>query len=34
MTVTDLATFTAPVTLRKAWEWRPGEQVRPYECVQ
>ena len=30
MTVTDLATFTAPVTLRKAWEWRPGEQVRPY----
>lgn len=34
MTVTDLATFTAPVTLRKAWEWRPGEQVRPYECRQ
>ena len=32
MTVTDLATFTAPVTRRKAWEWRPGEQVRPYEC--
>jgi hypothetical protein len=32
MTVTDPATFTAPVTLRKAWEWRPGEQVRPYEC--
>jgi hypothetical protein len=32
MTVADLATFTAPVTLRKAWEWRPGEQVRPYEC--
>jgi hypothetical protein len=34
MTVTDAATFTAPVTLRKAWEWRPGEQVRPYECRQ
>jgi hypothetical protein len=32
MTITDSATFTAPVTLRKAWEWRPGEQVRPYEC--
>jgi hypothetical protein len=32
MTVTDDATFTSPVTLRKAWEWRPGEQVRPYEC--
>jgi hypothetical protein len=33
MTVTDAATFTSPVTLRKAWEWRPGEQVRPYECL-
>lgn len=32
MVVTDPATFTARVTLRKAWEWRPGEQVRPYEC--
>ncbi len=32
MTVTDPATFTAPVTFRKAWEWRPGEQVRPYNC--
>jgi hypothetical protein len=32
MTVADSTTFTAPVTLRKAWEWRPGEQVRPYEC--
>jgi hypothetical protein len=32
MTITDSATFTAPVTLRKAWEWRPGEQVRPYQC--
>jgi hypothetical protein len=34
MTVADLATFTQPVTLRKSWEWRPGEQVRPYECRQ
>jgi hypothetical protein len=34
MTVTDSATFTAPVTLRKAWEWRPGEQLKPYECRQ
>ena len=32
LTVTDAATFTAPATFRKAWEWRPGEQVRPYEC--
>jgi hypothetical protein len=34
LTVTDAATFTAPATFRKAWEWRPGEQVRPYECRQ
>ena len=34
MTVTDAATFTRPVTLRKSWEWRPGEQLRPYECRQ
>jgi hypothetical protein len=32
MTVTDPATFTRPVTLRKEWEWRPGEEVRPYDC--
>lgn len=32
MTVTDAATFTRPVTFRKAWEWRPGEQLHPYEC--
>jgi hypothetical protein len=32
MTVTDAATFTEPVTLTKQWEWRPGEQVRPYDC--
>jgi hypothetical protein len=34
MKVTDPATFTRPVTFRKAWEWRPGEQLRPYECRQ
>jgi len=32
MKVTDPATFTEPVTLTKQWEWRPGEQVRPYAC--
>jgi Family of unknown function (DUF6152) len=32
MVVTDPATFTSPVTLHKAWEWRPGEQVKPYNC--
>jgi hypothetical protein len=30
--VTDPGTFTAPVTLEKQWEWRPGEHVRPYGC--
>ena len=34
MTVADSATFTTPVTLRKAWEWRPGERVNPYQCRQ
>ena len=32
MTIEDRSTFTEPVTLRKSWEWRPGEQVRPYNC--
>ena len=34
MTVTDPQSFTLPATMRKAWEWRPGEQVRPYDCRQ
>lgn len=34
LTITDPATFTAPVTLRKSWEWRPGERVNPYQCRQ
>jgi hypothetical protein len=34
MKVTDPLTFTAPVTLKKEWEWRPGELVRPYNCVK
>ncbi len=33
LTVVDPATFTAPVRLDKQWMWRPGEQVRPYECT-
>jgi hypothetical protein len=32
MVVNDPETFTRPVTLTKAWEWRPGEEVRPYDC--
>jgi hypothetical protein len=33
LTATDPATFTESVTLDKAWMWRPGEVVRPYECT-
>ncbi len=33
LTATDPATFTEPVELDKAWMWRPGEVVRPYECT-
>ena len=32
LTITDPATFTEPVTLRKYWTWRPDAQVRPFEC--
>jgi hypothetical protein len=32
MKVTDPETFTEPVTLEKQWEWRPGEEVRAYDC--
>ena len=33
LSITDPATFTEPVHLDKQWMWRPGEQVRPYECT-
>lgn len=32
--VTDPATFTEPVELTKTWVWRPGEEVRPYNCIE
>jgi uncharacterized protein DUF6152 len=32
LTVTDAVAFTEPATFTKAWEWRPGEQVKPYDC--
>ncbi len=32
LTVTDPTTFTEPAEFTKAWEWRPGEQVKPYDC--
>ena len=33
LTVVDPASFTEAVHLDKQWVWRPGEQVRPYECT-
>ena len=30
--VTDAATFTAPVELRKTWIWRPEVTRGAYEC--
>ena len=33
LTVTDPATFTEPAVQGKSWVWRPGEEVRPYDCV-
>ncbi|MFL2554895.1 MAG: DUF6152 family protein [Candidatus Rariloculaceae bacterium] len=32
--VTDPATFTEPTELTKTWVWRPGEELRPYNCTQ
>jgi hypothetical protein len=34
LTVTDPATFTEPVTLRKYWTWRPGEELQRFDCVE
>ena len=33
LTATDPTTFTEPVELDKAWMWRPGEVVKPYDCT-
>lgn len=33
MTVTDPEVFTEPVTVGRHWVWRPGEEVRPYDCT-
>jgi hypothetical protein len=33
LTVTDAATFTAPVELKKQWIWRPEVQLGKYECL-
>ena len=34
MTVTDPATLTGPVTQSSYWIWRPGEILKPYDCVE
>lgn len=34
LTVTDPPTFTRPVTLTSFWNWRPGETVEPFDCVE
>ena len=33
LTITDPQTFTQPVELKRSWVWRPGETVKPYNCV-
>ena len=33
ITVIDPSTFTEPVTLTSSWVWRPGEIVKPYNCI-
>ena len=33
MTVTDPEIFTEPVSLERHWVWRPGEEVKPYDCT-
>ena len=33
LTITDPQTFTRPVELNNSWVWRPGETVKPYNCV-
>jgi hypothetical protein len=34
MTITDPATFTAPIELKRSWVWRPDETVKPYNCIE
>jgi hypothetical protein len=34
LTVTDPAMFTEPITLSSYWIWRPGETIKPYDCVE
>lgn len=34
LTITDPATFTEPVTMTSHWVWRPGETIKPYDCIE
>jgi hypothetical protein len=34
MTITDPATFTTPLELKRSWVWRPDETVKPYNCIE
>lgn len=34
LTVTDPDTFTEPVTLTSFWNWRPGIEVKKFDCVE
>jgi len=34
LTVTDPDTFAAPVEMQSYWIWRPGESIKPYDCVE
>ncbi len=34
ITVTAPVTFTEPVTQDSFWVWRPGETVKPYNCIE
>ena len=31
--ITDPVNFTEPVVMTKTWAWRPGEVIRPYNCI-
>ena len=34
ITVTDPVIFTEPVTMNSNWIWRPGESIKPYNCIE
>ena len=29
----DPATFTEPATMSGVWFWKPGEEIKPFECA-